>query len=310
MRRWSDGPAITGQDSAVEALHLYNVTAADVGTWHITLTAPAGLASELVRATAFWQGAVRALITASPPNAKPGQQIKVTLDVLGPNGPDHQPGDALQPARGRDRHRRWAGRDRSPVPVTRGQRLTRRRLGGLVYRRRDQSTTLTFNGTAAGYGLYATQVPATVGVGAQTQGLTATPEFTGGNSVQAGGTHRRAGRAHQPDRVSPAGQAEARGQRRDRDAQQPERSGRRCRPAARPPFRSPSPSPRTRRPVPPSLEVTAVDAANGQVLQRRDQQNFTITKPPGFLAKYLVGLLAIIIVVILVDPGRGCGGAR
>ena len=57
-----------------------------------------------------------------------------------------------------------------------------------VYTVPNQSTTLTFAGTASGYGLYTTQVSATVGVGEQTQGLSATPNFTGGASVQAGGT--------------------------------------------------------------------------------------------------------------------------
>ena len=91
----SNSPVMTGQGSAVETLHLYNVTAADVGTWHVKLTAPANLASELVRATVFWQGAVRALTTVSPPDAKLGQQVKVTLDVLGPNRAHHGSGDAV-----------------------------------------------------------------------------------------------------------------------------------------------------------------------------------------------------------------------
>ena len=62
-----------------------------MGTWQIHLTAPPGLASQLVSATVFWQGAVRALITANPPSAKLGQPISVTLSVLGPNGPITDP---------------------------------------------------------------------------------------------------------------------------------------------------------------------------------------------------------------------------
>ena len=156
-----------------------------MGTWKIRLTAPPGLASELVRASAFWQGAVRALTTVSPPNAKLGQQVKVTLDVLGPNGPITDPatlssmvvsvtttGNGLPGI--------------VNVPVTPVSGAAGEWTG--IYTVPNQPTTLTFTGTAAGYGLYATQVSATVGVGSQTQGLNATVGFTGGTSVQAGGT--------------------------------------------------------------------------------------------------------------------------
>ena len=43
---WTDSSAISGQDnSPVEVLHVNNITSSDVGTWHIHLTAPPGLAS-------------------------------------------------------------------------------------------------------------------------------------------------------------------------------------------------------------------------------------------------------------------------
>lgn len=180
-----NSPDISGQDAAVEVLHLNNITEADVGTWHIQLTAPAGMASELVRATAFWQGAVRALTTVNPTSAKPGQPVKVTLDVLGPNGPITDAGTLSSMKVGVA----VTGNGLSgtvDVPVTPVSGAPGEWTG--TYTVPSRPTTLTFTGSAADTGLYATQVSATVGVGSQTQGLNATPQFTGGSSVQAGGT--------------------------------------------------------------------------------------------------------------------------
>ena len=89
---WTDSAAISGADngSATEVLHLASITAADVGTWRVKLTAPPSLAGQLVSATVFWQGAVRAIITATP-SVKPGQPVAVKLTVLGPNGPITDP---------------------------------------------------------------------------------------------------------------------------------------------------------------------------------------------------------------------------
>ena len=50
----------------------------------------------------------------------------------------------------------------------------------------NQQGTLTFTGTAAGYGLYATQVPATVAVGTASAGFNASVQFPVVTSVQAG----------------------------------------------------------------------------------------------------------------------------
>ena len=47
---------------------------------------------------AFWQGAVRALITANPSSAKPGQPVSVILSVLGPQGPITDPATLSQMA--------------------------------------------------------------------------------------------------------------------------------------------------------------------------------------------------------------------
>jgi hypothetical protein len=290
----SNAPDVTGQDSGVETLHLYNITAADVGTWKIRLTAPPGMATELVRATAFWQGAVRALTTVSPPNAKLGQQVKVTLDVLGPNGPITDPATLSSVVVGVTATGNGLPGTVS-VPVTPVSGAPGEWTG--VYTVPSQPTTLTFTGTAAGYGLYATQVSATVGVGAQTQGLNATPDFTGGSSVQVGGTipgqvviTNQTGSAQQVKLVasvsgataaltSPSGPVTV-------------RSG------------SPSTVPFTITVARDSqigtalVQVEAVNAATGQVLNTA-QQDVTITKPPGFLAKWWWAIAGLVVLVVL-----------
>ena len=143
-------------------MHVSNITSDEVGTWKIHLTAPPGLASQLVSATVFWQGAVRAVITANPPSAKLGQPISVTLSVLGPNGPITDPvtlknllvgvtvsGDGLPGP--------------TQVPVTNASEPAGSATGVGDYKGTftapSQQGMLTFTGTAAGYGLYATQVP-------------------------------------------------------------------------------------------------------------------------------------------------------
>ena len=298
----SNAPDMTGQASAVETLHLYNVSAADVGTWHINLTAPSGLGSELVRATAFWQGAVRALTTVSPPDAKLGQQVKVSLDVLGPNGPITDPGTLSSMVVGvTATGNGLPGTVRVPVTAVSG---SPGEWTG-VYTVPGQPTTLTFTGTAAGYGLYTTQVSATVGVGPQTQGLNATPGFTGGTSVQAGGSipgqvviTNQTGSAQQVKLVatvsgataaltSPSGPVTV-------------RSGG----SSTVPFTiSVASNSRTGTAL---VQVEAVNAATGQVLNTA-QQDFAVTKPPGFLAKYwavIAGLIVLIIVAILAGLWR------
>jgi hypothetical protein len=85
---WTDSSALSGQDtSPVESLHLPDITSGEVGTWTINLTAPTGLASEVVRASALWQSAVRAEISANPTSVKLGQPICSVVSLLGPRGP-------------------------------------------------------------------------------------------------------------------------------------------------------------------------------------------------------------------------------
>jgi hypothetical protein len=290
----TSSPDMSGQDSPVEVLHLYDVTADDVGTWHIRLMAPPGLASELVRATAFWQGAVRALTTVSPPNAKLGQQVKVTLDVLGPNGPVTDPTTLSSMVVGVTAT--GAGLSGTvSVPVAAVSGAPGEWAG--VYTVPSQPTTLTFTGTASGYGLYATQVSATVGVGAQTQGLNATPEFTGGSSVQAGGTIT--GQVVVTNQTGSAQQVKLEESVSGATAALTSPSG---------PVTVQSGSPST---VPFTItvakgsptgtalvQVMAVNAATGQVLNTA-QQDFTVTKPPGFLAKYWWAIVALVVLLLL-----------
>ncbi|MCW2932296.1 MAG: hypothetical protein JWM19_3258, partial [Actinomycetia bacterium] len=290
----SNSPVMTGEGSAVETLHLYNVTAADVGTWHLTLTAPANLASELVRATVFWQGAVRALTTVSPPNAKLGQQVKVTLDVLGPNGPITDPATISSMLVGETvTGNGLAGTVGVPVTAVSG---SPGEWSG-VYTVPDQSTTLTFAGTASGYGLYTTEVSATVGVGTQSQGLTATPDFTGGNSVQAGGTipgqvvltNQTGSAQHVKLEVTASGATVA--------LTSP--NGPVTVASGSPPAVPFAINVAKDSPIGTALvQVTAVNAATGQVINTA-QQNFTITKPPGFLARYWWLLPALVVIIVL-----------
>jgi hypothetical protein len=178
---WSDTSAISGADSTspVEVLHVANVTKDDVGPWHIKLTAPPSLASQLVSATIFWQGAVRAIITATP-SVKPGQPIDVKLTILGPDGPitDPQTLNGLLvgvTAKGQG----LPSPERVPVSANGVGTYSG------TYTAPSQPTSLTITGTASGYGLYATNIPATVAVGTSTA-FVATPHFSGDTSVRVG----------------------------------------------------------------------------------------------------------------------------
>ena len=302
---WTDPSAISGQDtSPVEVLHVNNITSSDVGTWHIHLTAPPGLASQLVSATVFWQGAVRALITANPPSSKLGQRISVTLSVLGPDGPIADPatlrnllvgvtvsGDGLSGP--------------LQVPVTNAGEAAGS-AGGVgdyngTFTAPDQQGTLTFTGTAAGYGLYATQVPATVAVGTASAGFNASVQFPLVTSVQAGNsitghvifTNQTGAPRHVNLVLSTSGA----------NASITSPSGSITAPSGNPPsvpftigFDHNSPAGSA------WLQVKVVDAANPSLVYNETTLNVAVTKPPGFLAKYLwdiIGIVALIILIIL-----------
>ncbi|MGH3158145.1 MAG: VWA domain-containing protein, partial [Streptosporangiaceae bacterium] len=182
---WTQSSAISGQAGDVEVLHVTNPRP---GTWTMKLTAPPGLKSELVSATAFYQGAVRAVITASPPSARPGQRISVTLSVLGNSGPITNAAevkslrvDVVVSGDGLAR----------PVPVTVSNAGENNSAGTGVanytgtFQAPAARGTLTFSGTARGYGLYATDVPASVQVGNSPE-FQATVRFPVITSVQRG----------------------------------------------------------------------------------------------------------------------------
>ena len=169
----------SGQDTAVEVLHISNPQA---GVWKIRLTAPKDLRNQLVSAIAFWQGTVRVAILASPPTARPGQRINVTLSVLGTKGPITDP--AL--LRGMHVQVNVTGDGLSgplTVPVNRATGISDSGLtaGDYVGTFTAPSTPgrLTFTGTAEGYGLYATEVPTQVSVNSIAGRFQGTIQFSG-----------------------------------------------------------------------------------------------------------------------------------
>lgn len=301
-KQWTDSSAISGADSnsSVEVLHVANITNAEVGSWRVTLTAPPGMASQLVSAAVFWQGAVRAIITATP-SVNPGQPIDVKLTVLGPDGPITDPSTLKSLVVGVT-----AAGQGLPSPV----QVKVNPVGGSTgvgtytgtYTAPSQPTTLTFTGIAVGYGLYATQIPATVTVGTASRGFNATPHFSGANRVQVGDsisgsvdfTNQTGTTRHVVLKLTASG-ATAR--------------------------ISPSTSisvPSTSSGNPPSvpftvtfgksspagtagLEVQAVDADTGQPYNAASDV-VTVTTPPGFFAKYkweIIGVLAAILLAIM-----------
>jgi von Willebrand factor type A domain len=295
---WTDSSAISGADSSspVEVLHISDITKADVGTWHIKLTAPPSLASQLVSATVFWQGAVRAIITATP-NVNPGQPIDVKLTVLGPNGPITDPSTLKSLLVGVTASGQGLP---SPVQVKVSPLSGPTGVGTYAgtYTAPSQRTTLTITGTAAGYGLYATQIPATVTVGTPSTFL-ATPHLSGATSVPAGGsvsgsvdfTNTTGSTRHVLLKLTASGATAA------------------ISPgsAISVPSGSPPSVPFTvtiAKSTPAGtagLEVQAVDADTGQVYNT-DTTEITVTQPPGFLAQYkweIIGLLALILLAVL-----------
>ncbi len=295
-RAWTDATAISGQDnSPVVVLHLTSITSADVGTWKIKLTAPPGQASQLVSATAFWQGAVRAVITANPPSAKLGQPINVELDVLGPSGPitdqsalnnllagvtvtgDNLPGTSTVKVSPASSPGEFTGTFKAPA----------------------QAGTLTFTGSASGYGLYSTDVPTYVAVGTANPNFTATAEFPVVTKVQIGDAitgnlifTNKTGSAKQvrlllstsgasASITSPAGAVSA--------------------PSGNPPT-----VPFTVQIAKNSrtgaawLRVEVVDASNPRLVYNAARIEVTVTKPPTFLQKYFWEIIGLIILIALI----------
>jgi hypothetical protein len=302
--QWTDSSAISGQDSPVEVLHVANITGAEAGTWQIRLTAAPGLASQLVSATAFWQGAVRSVITADPPSAKLGQQIGVTLSVLGPNGPITDPSTLAQLQVGVSVSGDGLTGPAS-VPVTSAGETSGSATGvgdfKGTFTAPQKAGTLTFTGAAAGYGLYATEVPATVQVGTAVAGFTVNVQLPVVNSVQVG--QGIAGQVNFVNQTSATRSVRL-------ELTSSHGTG---------VITSPSGPITARSGQPPSVpftitvdkdsptgsawfEVKAVDAANPGLVYSDVTMNVTVTRPPGFLARYLwviIGIIALIVLAIL-----------
>jgi hypothetical protein len=299
---WANSSAVSGEGSAVDVLHLANPAP---GTWKIKLTAPPGLKSELVSATAFWQGAVRALITANPPSAQPGQAISVSLSVLGNNGPVTDPttiknlhvgvtvsGDGVTQA--------------TPVTVSNAGENNSSGTGVANYTGTFQAPkttgTLTFTGTAQGYGLYATDVPASVQVSNVGNGFGATVQFPTAVSVQAGSglqgqvIFRNTTGAAKTVRLALSNVSNAL-------ATITSPGGPVTVPSGNPPQTSFTISFASNSPAGSAwLTLMVVDAANPSIVYADAPLNITVTKPPGFIAKYLwviIGILALIALIIL-----------
>ncbi len=297
---WADSSAISGEGSAVDVLHLTNPAP---GTWRMKLTAPPGLQSELVSATAFWQGAVRALITANPPSAQPGQVISVSLSVLGSNGPITDPATIKNLQVGVTVSGTGLAKP-TPVAVSNAGENNGSGTGVANYTGSFQAPKatgpLTFTGTAAGYGLYATEIPATVQVGNVPAGFQATVQFPTAVSVQAGSdlhgqvVFSNTTGAAKTVRLELGNVSNA-------IATITSPSGPVTVPAGNPPSVPFTISFGSNSPIGSAwLTVKVVDAANPSIVFANAPLNITVTKPPGFIAKYLWLIIGIIVLIALV----------
>jgi hypothetical protein len=293
---WDDSSAISGAtgNSPDEVLHIGDITKADVGTWHIKLAAPPKLASQLVSATVFWQGAVRAIITATP-SVNPGKPIDVKLTVLGPDGPITDPATLKGLLVGVTA----AGQGLpSPVRVAVSPLTGAGNAGtyGGTFTAPSQPTTLTITGTASGYGLYPTEIPATVTVGTNSRGFNATPHFSGATSVQVGNSI-----SGSVDFTNQTGTAK-------RVLLKLTASGTNATISPGTPIPVPSGNPPS---VPftvtidksasagsAGLVVQAVDADTGQPYNSATT-TVQVTTPPGFVAKYKWEIIGIIVAILL-----------
>jgi von Willebrand factor type A domain len=299
--QWTDSTAISGAaNSPVEVLHLNQITNGDVGPWQVNLSAPPGLKSQLVSATVFWQGAVRAIMTADPSQAKLGQPIRVTLSLLGPEGPITDPGTLKSLVAGV-----VATGDGLPGPTRVNVSNAGEPAGSVTgvadykgtFQAPNQAGALTFTGTAAGYGLYATQFPASVAVTTAVQDFSVTPQFPVVNSVQSGSSitgqliaTNKTGSARHVRLVLDKSGADA-------SLTSP--------PVVTVPSGNPPSVPFTiaiakdSRPGPAWLEVRAIDPSTGQQLSQA-QLTLAVTRPPGFFDKYKWLILAVIVAAILI----------
>ncbi|WP_322754899.1 vWA domain-containing protein [Frankia sp. Cas3] len=66
----------TTENAAAESLHIRDPRP---GTWKVRLTAPAGVPTSTVAASAIWQGRIRSSIAVTPPAPQPGQIVDVRV---------------------------------------------------------------------------------------------------------------------------------------------------------------------------------------------------------------------------------------
>jgi von Willebrand factor type A domain len=297
---WTDSSALSGDGSAVDVLHLTNPMP---GTWTMQLVAPPSLQNELVGATAFWQGAVRALIIANPPSAQPGERISVTLSVLGSNG-----SPITDPATVKDLRAGVVvsgdGVAQVAVPVSNTGETNAAGTGVANYtgsfKAPAATGTLTFSGTARGYGLYVTDIPASVQISPVAAGLQATVQFPAAASVQTGSrvqgnvVFANSTGAAKSVRIALSNVSNA-------DAALSSPTGLVSVPAGSPPQQPFTISFAKDSVVGSSwLRLRVTDAASPGVVYADQLLNITVTKPPGFLAKYLWVLIGIFVLIALI----------
>ena len=288
----------SGQDTAVDVLH---VTDPAAGTWQIRLTAPPDMGSQLVSATAFWQGAVRAVITASPPTARDGQPVKVVVSVLGIRGPITDPA-TLQQLRVSVNVTGDGLPGPVDVPVSNAGEGTSTPTGAGdydgTYTAPGRAGTLMFTGTAQGYGLVSTKVPTQVQVGTQPPSLQATILFNAPISVQAG--QRVSGQILFSNQTGTTQHV-----RLELDASpafatitSPEGT------LPVPSGNSPAAFTVTFRPDSPRgnmlLRASVVDAAHPGTVYGNSPLTIAVTAPPGILARYGWAIVAAIIVLAII----------
>ncbi|MGH3168856.1 MAG: VWA domain-containing protein, partial [Trebonia sp.] len=296
---WANSSAISGQASEVEVLHLTSDPMP--GTWTMKLTAPPGLQNQLVSATAFYQGAVRALITASPPNAKLGQAITVTLSVLGNNGPITDSaliknlhvgvtasGDGVA-----------AG---TPVTVSNAGENGSSGIGVANYTGTFPAPktpgSLTFTGTAQGYGLYATDVPETVQVGTNPS-FQATVQYPVTPGVQAGSSLH--GVIVFTNTVGAAKTVRVTLSTDNAQATLTSPSGTVSVPSGNAPSIPFAITFAKNSPIGSALMTMKVtEAANPATVYAIASQPVMVTKPPGFIAKYLWDMIGAVILIVLI----------
>jgi len=295
---------VSGQGTATEVLQLDNP---QPGQWRVQLTAPQGMASELVSATAIFQGALNAYLNATP-TVLPGHPVSVTFSVLRPNGDKVTDPGTLAQLRTSVTVTGDGLAGAQPVTVSNageGQG-TSTGVGDYTgtFTAPRQTGTLTFTGTAAGYDLNVTPISAQVAVSPALAQLNGQVQFPGQPSVQAGGgIHGQVtltNQTGQPQAVLVVADSSYPG------VLLTAPSGRVTVPAGGAPLTEPFTVGVGRGSPPGTAVVTVkvVSASNPGLVYASAQDTVQVTKPPGFWAQYLrwiilAGVLAVLAAVYL-----------